>query len=111
MLTIFRKDGTAWGPNWASDESSTYTATGTSTGAPPPISMVTGFVLAARATAMTMSATESQLSGPSTVPWPVPCSCRWTPWQPRWPARSTVSPAAVTVDLAECMSMSLSMVA
>ena len=47
-----------------------------STAAPPPVGMVAGFVLAARATAMTMPATGSQLSGPSTVPWPVPCSCR-----------------------------------
>ena len=30
-MTIPRKGGTAWGPDWASDESSTYTATGTST--------------------------------------------------------------------------------
>ena len=74
MLTIFRSDGTASDPDWASDESSTYTATGTSTGGPPPVGMVTGCELVARATAMTMSAAGSQLSGPSTVPWPVPCS-------------------------------------
>ena len=64
MLIILRKDGAAWGPDWASDEPSTYTATGTSTGAPPPVGMVTGFVFAARATAMTMLATRKPVERP-----------------------------------------------
>ena len=42
MLAIFRSDGTASDPDWASDEPSTYTATGTSTGGPPPVGMVAG---------------------------------------------------------------------
>ena len=90
-----------------------WTVQGPVTTAPKPASgtgpfrgagIITGCVLAAAATTMTMPAIGIHVSGPSTVPWPVPCSCLCTP--PALSTRSQVSPAAVTVVFAECRSMS-----
>ena len=106
-LTILFSASNALFPACISAESSTYHDLDTGVGLPLPVGTCTGCVLAARATEITMSATGTQLSGPSVVPCPVPCSCRCVPSAPIASSMSSVMPAAVIVDFTECRSMSL----
>ena len=106
MFAMRRSAAMASSPACMSAESSTYHVLSTGTGPPGGAGSMTGCVLASAATAMTMSAIGIHVSGPSTVPWPVPWSCLCTPPAPS--TSSQVSPAAVTVVFAECKSMSSS---
>ena len=106
-LTILFSASNALFPACINTESSTYRDLDTGVGLPFPEGTCTGCVLAARATEITMSATGIQLSGPSVVPCPVPCSCRCVPSAPIARRMSRVIQAAVIVDLTECRSMSL----
>ena len=106
-LPILLSASNARSPAYSNAESSTYHDLDTGVGLPLPVGTCTGCVLAARATEITMSATDTQLSGPSFVPCPVPCSCRCVLSAPIASRMSSVIPAAVIVDLTECRSMSL----
>ena len=106
-LTILVSASNARFPACTNAESSAYHDLDTGVGLPFPVGTCTGCVLAACATEITMSATGTQLSGPSLVPCSVPCSCRCVPSAPIARRMSRVIPAAVIVDLTECRSMSL----
>ena len=73
-LTTVCTAGSARTPHWNNPESSTNQVRSRQTDLAASTGSVTGAVLAARATEMTMPATAIHFCGPSMVPWPVPCS-------------------------------------